>query len=647
MSDKIVTSEPDRSRTRQLALRVFACAALILGSGVAIACDDRDGDGYFTELVCGTQPDCNDTSLDVHPDAIETCNGVDDDCDGSLDEGCQRTCASWERSLSSAYPDEDPGDQDFPSLALARRGYGLIYWHALPSPHPSGRCSEVRFTRVRDDGSVSSTPLALRASAPSQEAAPNASIAWTGRHFIAAVSIATKDETCNVGTDFEVEVFTLDSSGRDAMQRQRVSCVTGPASAGAFDPRIVWTGDLAVVLWVQTESPARIYAARIDASGALLDPCGTPLFGTQGDTRIDDLRVAWNGSNLGVVWRDQPEGAPVTNTEIYFREWTEELVAVQPEPLRITDSPGYDWTPTLAWSGDGWAISWRREVDLTTFSDIAFVKLTEDGSAVATPPGLVWVTEGADELQRTRFSPDITWSGQEHVIAFREAKTPPDLYLARVDAQGAVLENRERFSLPQVGGISSPSIVWNGHGVAVAYVEPTLEGEVPVVGFQGCGCSDADGDLVSTCLGDCDDSDATVRPGPGQLEVCGDQKDNDCDGLSDCSDRTTCPPLGQMPGAVDGVRFIDETTLAWNSSPDADTYDVSSGSIADLRFEGDVRWSTCFSRAIQETQTDVPDVPPRNDGIYFMVRAWAGSRASCRVGSWGTGERDDVLDACP
>jgi hypothetical protein len=59
---------------------------------------DSDGDGYgdaaITTVAC-TQPggsiangtDCDDGDAGVHPGASEVCNGVDDDCDGAVDEG--------------------------------------------------------------------------------------------------------------------------------------------------------------------------------------------------------------------------------------------------------------------------------------------------------------------------------------------------------------------------------------------------------------------------------------------------------------------------------------------------------------------------------------------------------------------------------
>jgi hypothetical protein len=50
-------------------------------NGIGDHCQDLDGDGFSADV------DCDDASSAVRPDAVETCNGRDDDCDGSADDG--------------------------------------------------------------------------------------------------------------------------------------------------------------------------------------------------------------------------------------------------------------------------------------------------------------------------------------------------------------------------------------------------------------------------------------------------------------------------------------------------------------------------------------------------------------------------------
>ncbi len=64
---------------------------------------DEDGDGFGTssvsQIACAlpagfadNADDCVDVESSIHPDAEETCNGLDDDCDGDIDEGAKPRC---------------------------------------------------------------------------------------------------------------------------------------------------------------------------------------------------------------------------------------------------------------------------------------------------------------------------------------------------------------------------------------------------------------------------------------------------------------------------------------------------------------------------------------------------------------------------
>jgi hypothetical protein len=56
--------------------------------------EDRDGDGHFAR-PCGD--DCDDTDPSVYPGAREICNGVDDDCNGEVDEDLVEACEDYGR----------------------------------------------------------------------------------------------------------------------------------------------------------------------------------------------------------------------------------------------------------------------------------------------------------------------------------------------------------------------------------------------------------------------------------------------------------------------------------------------------------------------------------------------------------------------
>ena len=52
---------------------------------------DLDGDGFTSDGSCeGSADDCDDDDAAVHVDADEVCDGVDNDCDGAVDDGFDR-----------------------------------------------------------------------------------------------------------------------------------------------------------------------------------------------------------------------------------------------------------------------------------------------------------------------------------------------------------------------------------------------------------------------------------------------------------------------------------------------------------------------------------------------------------------------------
>jgi hypothetical protein len=93
-------------------------------------CLDRDGDGYDVPV------DCNDINSDIFPGAQEICDGVDNNCDGQIDEG--GVCGMVTYSDSAPITEVGQSFSFTVSLAESNAGPGTLYIKARGdySVHP-------------------------------------------------------------------------------------------------------------------------------------------------------------------------------------------------------------------------------------------------------------------------------------------------------------------------------------------------------------------------------------------------------------------------------------------------------------------------------------------------------------------------------
>lgn len=124
---------------------------------------DADGDGYGfgTAVVACAQPvgyvlnnnDCNDALAGVNPAATEICDGINNDCDAFIDEGCgpindakgtalPLTLSNYSVSSCSIFTGTLAGAQTSPeALSTAVTGEDVWYYFTAPSGGVSVQCS--------------------------------------------------------------------------------------------------------------------------------------------------------------------------------------------------------------------------------------------------------------------------------------------------------------------------------------------------------------------------------------------------------------------------------------------------------------------------------------------------------------------------
>jgi hypothetical protein len=134
----------------------------VVGSCVPGPLRDADGDG-FADVWCGGT-DCHDGDSTIFPGAVEVCDGVDNDCDGNVDNGCVTptptpTPTGTPTPTVGSCPmcGDVSGDRAVTivdALFISQHTVGLRPTLPCPTPPPGGGCGGPKCGDVSGDDSV-------------------------------------------------------------------------------------------------------------------------------------------------------------------------------------------------------------------------------------------------------------------------------------------------------------------------------------------------------------------------------------------------------------------------------------------------------------------------------------------------------------
>ncbi len=395
---------------------------------------DEDGDGFLGPRpgfqagepgACGD--DCDDTSAAAFPGGREICDGVDNDCNGIIDDG------------SRYEPDGSDAVRVSSDLHQVARG-GLAFDGRIYAATYRGRVSQSADSRnhvegLRRDGSTA-------AEIPEQPISLTAGDAFTGPIVWTGSLWGTAWEDRRDG-NWEVYFNRLDERGQKLGPDLRLSDTTG-FSLGAS---LLFNGAEFIASWQDDEQSFgqyRIHARRIGIDGTML---GDVVAVTPADANYEAATAARGATGLGFAFTMSDGVVQVVG----FRSASHDLSDLG-EVTVVTTAGRF---PTIAFNGGRYVIAWEtRAPGGAPGNSVWAAALDEDGTIVvperpvATSPTfvrdvgvlplgdrllLVWADErhGNFELYTKMLSADL-----EPITAEARVTNAPEDSLAPVPAFG-------------------------------------------------------------------------------------------------------------------------------------------------------------------------------------------------------------------
>ena len=507
----------------------------------AVEAVDRDGDGTHAE-----NGDCNDADPAIHPGAPKLCDGLDNDCDGQLDERlrCPRAC-------NEPVFVGTPGLIHTAGWAVGREA---VWTGAEFGVFIDDEISDfISFRRANAAGQ----PIGPIQFNPNSYQSSRADSLWTGSQYGALWS-----------APFLAEFPTVAFQRFDGQGNPLAPYVT--LEPGADDPSVAWTGSEFGVAY--TRGDQAIYFQRFDHLG---QPISDPITIVARPSLEDPNyapRLVWTGSGYGMAWhrRDSSSQPPST----YFLRLASDGTPIG-TPTIVSPSPTY-WGPALIWTGSSFSIFVETR-GLANEPLGRLVRLNADGSPLGQPVLLPGLPRAA------------AWDGLGYAMAHRNVDG--DLVITKLDTAGSSIG--APIVQPVAGVYQLPvGLTWTGSSFGLLWTEqPPLDDQQYLrLSIIGCACVDNDEDGFTNCE-DCDDADARVYPGAPQL--CDDVNndclhpdwpstaaipenvDNDGDGLDECHrdcDDTRSAVYPGAPQVCDGVNnnCSDPSWPAVTGEQDAD-----------------------------------------------------------------------------
>ncbi|MHC4837224.1 MAG: TolB family protein [Planctomycetota bacterium] len=427
--------------------------------GVDSDCDEAVDEDYVVVAECGvgacradaTPSSCVDGGEiacapgDEGVESVDVCDGVDEDCDGRVDEAVEPTAE-----------DTRVSEGDFTSIASSLAWNGDGYGVAWQDARAGNAAMQIRFRQLDADGATETADTQISTIAGAHR---EPSLAWTGvgygvvwssnsdvrvELFFSAVSaagakvgvdrklttgfagearrpslvfdgagfaVAWQDTRNNPGggavspiSDIYFGRFTLNQAGEPIFSETRVTTT----DADSVLPSLVRTDTGYAVAWTEIGGGTQNIMMQRLTVGGVLD--GDPIAVTDTDSTSSTPSLAWNGNGYGVAWQDTRSG----QVQIWFQEINANGGLVN-AAVRVSQDNRASSAPSLVWNGDGYGVAWQDGRNVSNF-EIWFSHLGLNG--VPSALGDVQISNAPG----LSFTPSLVWTGARYGAAWDDRR---------------------------------------------------------------------------------------------------------------------------------------------------------------------------------------------------------------------------------
>jgi hypothetical protein len=245
--------------------------------------------------------------------------------------------------------------------------------------------------------------------------------------------------------------------------------VVNAASDSGF-PSVVWNGSNFVVVWQDwrnSTAASDIYGARVNGAGDVLDPLGIAISTASNDQGVP--RAAVIGSTVLVVWEDGRNDP--SNPDIYGARLDNTGAVLDPAGIPISTAAGAQHRPAVAADASHFLVAWTDERNGAYELDIYGARVNTKGT-VLDSAGIAISNEVADQsdvsVAANANSFFAAWTDQ------RNQGTRSDIYGARLSDAGTVLDSTGIAISTVAADHGASATAWNGSNFMVTWLDDRL-----------------------------------------------------------------------------------------------------------------------------------------------------------------------------